>query len=150
MTQTTTGGIEALRAAITGSVIVAADEGYDEARRVWNAGIDRHPAVIARCRSTQDVVAAIALARELGLEISVRGGAHNAAGTAIVDDGLMVDLSELREVTVDPEARRVKVGGGALLSDMDAATQTTGSRCPPGWSAIPASGGSRWAAAWAG
>lgn len=132
MTQTATGGIEALRAAITGTVIVAADEGYDEARRVWNAGIDRHPAVIARCRSTQDVVAAITFARELGLEISVRGGAHNAAGTAVVDSGLMVDLSELREVTVDPESRRVRVGGGALLSDVDAATQSHGLAVPAG------------------
>ncbi|MGH4008968.1 MAG: FAD-binding oxidoreductase [Pseudonocardiaceae bacterium] len=132
MTQTTAGGIEALRAALAGSVFVPADEGYHEARRVWNAGIDRHPAVIARCRSTQDVVSAIALARDLDLEITVRGGAHNAAGTAVTDGGLMVDLSELREVTVDPQARRVRVGGGALLSDMDAATQDHGLAVPAG------------------
>lgn len=132
MTQTATGGIEALRTALTGSVFVPADGGYDEARRVWNAGIDRHPAVIARCQSTQDTVAAIAVAREQGWEISVRGGAHNAAGTAVGDGGLMVDLSELREVTVDPEARRVRVGGGALLSDMDAATQGHGLAVPTG------------------
>jgi FAD/FMN-containing dehydrogenase len=132
MTQTAAGGIETLRAAMTGLVLVPGDEGYHDARRVWNAGIDRHPAVIARCRSTQDVVAAITLARERGLEISVRGGAHNAAGTAVADDGLMLDLSELREVTVDPEARRVRVGGGALLSDMDAATQAHGLAVPAG------------------
>jgi hypothetical protein len=132
MTQTATGGIEALQAAMTGSVFVPADGGYDQARKVWNAGIDRRPAVIARCRSTQDVVAAIASAHEQGWEISVRGGAHNPAGTAICNDGLMIDLSELRDVTVDPEARRVKVGGGALLSDLDAATQAHGFAVPAG------------------
>lgn len=132
MTQTAAGEIEALRTAMTGLVFVPADEGYDQARRVWNAGIDRHPAVIARCLSAQDVVAAISVARERGWEIAVRGGAHNASGTAVCEGGLMVDLSELREVTVDPEARRVRVGGGALLSDMDAATQAHGLAAPAG------------------
>jgi FAD/FMN-containing dehydrogenase len=121
-----------LRAAITGSVVVPTDGGYDEARRVWNAGIDRYPAMIARCRSTQDVVATIAVARQHGLEISVRGGAHNVAGTAVSDDGLMIDLSELRKVTVEPQTRRVRVGGGALLSDMDAATQAHKLAVPAG------------------
>ncbi|MCA1706284.1 MAG: FAD-binding oxidoreductase [Actinobacteria bacterium] len=132
MTQTATEGVKDLRTGMTGSVFVPADAGYDDARKVWNADIDRHPAVIARCRSTQDVVAAIALAREQGWEISIRGGAHNTAGTAICDNGLMIDLSELREVTVDPEARRVRVGGGALLSDMDAVTQAHGLAVPAG------------------
>ncbi|MGH3824199.1 MAG: FAD-binding oxidoreductase [Pseudonocardiaceae bacterium] len=132
MTQTAAQGIDALRAAMTGSVSVPGDEGYDDARRVWNAGIDHHPAVITRCRSAKDVVAAIALAREQGLEISVRGGAHNPVGWAVCDDGLMIDLSELREVTVSPEARRVRVGGGALLSDLDAATQAHGLAVPAG------------------
>ncbi|MGH3671683.1 MAG: FAD-binding oxidoreductase [Pseudonocardiaceae bacterium] len=132
MTQTATGGIEDLRAAMNGPVFVPGDGGYDEARRVWNAGIDRYPAVIARCTSTQEVVAAIGMARAHGLEISVRGGAHNAAGTAVCDGGLMVDLSGLREVTVDPQARRVSVSGGALLSDMDGATQAHGLAVPAG------------------
>lgn len=117
---------------MTGSVSVPGDAGYHDARRVWNAGIDHHPAVIARCRSAQDVVAAIALARERGLEISVRGGAHNPMGMAVSDGGLMIDLSELREVTVDPDVRRVRVGGGALLSDVDAATQAHGLAMPAG------------------
>ncbi len=132
MTHTATRGVEALRATMAGTVLVPTDEGYADARRVWNAGIDRHPAMIARCRSTQDVVAAIACAREQGLEISVRGGAHNAGGTAVCDGGLMIDLSELRTVTVDPGARRVSVAGGALLADMDAATQAHGLAVPAG------------------
>jgi FAD/FMN-containing dehydrogenase len=132
MTQTAIGEVDALRAAIAGPVFVPTDAGYDDARKVWNAGIDRYPAAIARCRSTRDVVAAVALAREKRWEIAVRGGAHNAAGTAVCDGGLVIDLSELRQVTVDPEARRVKVGGGALLSDMDAATQRHGLAVPAG------------------
>jgi FAD/FMN-containing dehydrogenase len=132
MTQTATRGVEALRANMAGTVLVPTDGDYDDARTVWNASIDRHPAVIARCRSTQDVVAAVACAREQGVEISVRGGAHNAAGTAVCDGGLMIDLSELRDVTVDPDARRVRVGGGALLADMDAATQVHELAVPAG------------------
>jgi hypothetical protein len=123
MTQTISGDLEALRAAMSGPVFGPNDEGYDEARKVWNADIDRRPAVIARCTSTADVRAAIAFAQETGREISVRGGAHNAAGAAVCDDGLMVDLSLLNQVTVDPEARRARVGGGALQRDVDAATQ---------------------------
>lgn len=125
MAQTAARGVEALRATIAGTVLVPTDGEYDDARRVWNASIDRHPAVIARCRSTQDVVTAVACAREQGLEISVRGGAHNNAGTALCDGGLMIDLSELRDVTVDPEARRVRVGGGALLADTTQKTSST-------------------------
>ena len=122
-TQTISGDLAALRAAMSGPVFGPNDEGYDEARKVWNADIDRRPAVIVRCTSTADVRAGIAFAQEAGREISVRCGAHNAAGAAVCDDGLMVDLSLLNQVTVDPEARRARVGGGALLRDVDAATQ---------------------------
>ncbi len=132
MTQTISGDLGALRAAMGGPVFGPEDEGYDDARKVWNADIDRRPAVIARCTSTADVGAAIAFAREAGLEISVRGGAHNAAGAAVCDDGLMVDLSLLNQVTVDPDARRARVGGGALLRDVDAATQAHGLAVPVG------------------
>src|ERR1700704_1471254 len=102
MTQVVSGGIEELRAAMGGPVVAPGDADFDERRQVFNAEIDRRPSVIARCASTADVVAAIGFARMHGLELSVRGGAHNTAGTAICDDGLMVDLSLLNAVTVDP------------------------------------------------
>ena len=133
MTQTISGDLEALRAAMGGPVFGPEDEGYDDARKVWNADIDRRPAVIARCTSTADVQQPRSPSRsEAGLEITVRGGAHNAAGAAVCDGGLMVDLSLLNQVTVDPEARRARVGGGALQRDVDAATQAHGLAVPLG------------------
>ena len=132
MTQVAGDLIGELRADMDGPVIVADDAGFDEARRVWNAGINRYPAAIARCESAADVAAAVTFARSQGLDISVRGGAHNTAGTAVCDDGLMVDLTSMNTVTVDPEARRATVGGGALLSDLDAAAQAYGLAVPAG------------------
>jgi len=132
MTHAVIEDIAELRTDMNGPVLVAGEAGFDDARRVWNAGIDRYPAAIARCASTGDVVAAVNFAREHGLEVSVRGGAHNTAGTAACDDGLMIDLSAMSAVTVDPDRRRATAGGGALLADLDAATQAYGLAVPAG------------------
>jgi FAD/FMN-containing dehydrogenase len=124
--------LDEFRATFTGQVITPSDSAYDSARSVWNSEIDRRPAVIARCLNAADVSAAIGFAQRRGLEISVRGGAHNTSGSAVGDGGLMIDLSRLREVTVDPVGRHARVGGGALLADMDAATQAHGLATPAG------------------
>lgn len=125
-------GLDGLRAALDGTVLTAADAGYDDARTAWNAGIDHRPVVIAGCRSTADVVAAVGFGRERGLDISIRSGAHNVAGLAVADGGVMIDLREMNAVVVDAEARRARVGGGALLGDVDAATTAHGLACPFG------------------
>jgi FAD/FMN-containing dehydrogenase len=132
MTQTVSGGIEALRAAMDGPVILPGDSGYDDVRRVWNADIDRQPRAIAQCTSAGDVSAAVRSAQDLGLEIAVRGGAHSMPGHSVCNDGMMIDLSRLNQVTVDPDAKRARVQGGALLRDLDAATQAHGLAVPAG------------------
>jgi FAD binding domain-containing protein/berberine-like enzyme len=132
MTHTMRGSVSALRAAMTGPVIGPADPDYDQARRVWNAGIDRHPAMIAKCASPADVAAAVTFAGGHDLEITVRGGAHSMSGASVVDDGLMIDLSQLNQVSVDPQAKWARAGGGALLADLDAATQAYGLAVPAG------------------
>jgi FAD/FMN-containing dehydrogenase len=117
---------------MTGPVFGPDDPDYDEARTVWNAGIDRRLAVIAGCASAQDVVSAVAFAHKQGLEVAVRGGAHSVPGHCVGDAGLMIDLSRMNRVAVDPEAKRAHVGGGALGSDLDAATQAHGLAVPIG------------------
>ncbi|MGW5054059.1 FAD-binding oxidoreductase [Actinokineospora sp. NPDC004072] len=102
------------------------DPGYDEARQVWNAAVDRRPRLIARCSTDADVVAAVRLARERDLEIGVRCGGHNPVGFAVPDGGLMIDLRGHAEVRVDPAARTARVGGGAMLGALDSATQVHG------------------------
>jgi FAD/FMN-containing dehydrogenase len=127
MTRTLTEPLTSFRKAFDGHLITSEDQAtYDTVRALWNTEYDRRPAVIARCVSPSDVAASVNFAREQGLEIAVRCGSHHAAGVAACDDGLMIDLSLMRSVTVDPEARRVRVAGGALLGDMDAATQEHG------------------------
>ena len=126
MPQLVSADVENLRTTVTGEVIAPHDPGYDEARAVWNGDIDRHPAVIVRCASAGDVSAAIGFARSRNLEISVRGGAHNASGNSVTEGGLEIDLGAMRTVTVDPVARRAVVGGGATLADRDVATQAHG------------------------
>jgi FAD/FMN-containing dehydrogenase len=122
-----------------GQLITAEDSGYDQARAVWNHVIDRFPRVIACCRGTADVVAAVRFAREQDLEITIRGGGHNVAGTAVCDDGIVVDLSAMRAVEVDPADRRARVQGGALWGDVDQETQAHGLATTGGSSVTPGS-----------
>ncbi|TDU89319.1 FAD/FMN-containing dehydrogenase [Kribbella voronezhensis] len=132
MTQLADSGIGDLRTTIGGAVVAPADPGYDDARKVWNATIDQRPAVIVQARSVEDVSRAVGFARENGLEIAVRGGAHSPGGACTVEDGLVIDLSRLNQVTIDPVAKRARVGGGALLGDLDAAAQQYGLAVPAG------------------
>lgn len=124
--------VSALRTGFNGEVFTPRDNGYDSARAVWNAIIDRRPGLIARCRGVKDVIGAVKFARAQGLPVSIRGGAHNVAGHAVCDDGVMIDLSLMRSVRVDPDARRADVEGGAIWADVDRATQAFGLVTPGG------------------
>jgi FAD/FMN-containing dehydrogenase len=105
---------------------VPGEEGYDEAVGIWNAAIMRRPSIVVRCASDEDVVAALAFARGEALEISVRGGGHNYAGYALTDGGLMIDLTPMKTVAVEPDALRARCGGGVTWGELDAATQAHG------------------------
>lgn len=126
MTQVLDTAVTAFRQSFSGQVLTAPDPGYDQARSLWNGCFDRRPAVIARCCTAAEVAAAIAFARRHDLEISVRGGGHSFSGASAADGSLMIDLSQLRDVTVDPVARRVRCGGGTTGADLDAACQEYG------------------------
>ena len=121
-----------LRASIRGVAIGPADPGYDVVRRCFNALIDRRPAVMVRCRDADDVATALDFARSHGLEIAVRGGGHNPAGHCVVDGGLVIDLSLMRDVSVDPAASTARSQGGATWLDFDSATQAFGLVTPGG------------------
>jgi FAD/FMN-containing dehydrogenase len=124
--------IEDLKVATRGQVLLPADPGFDEARRIWNAMIDRQPAIIVRCAGVADVRRSVVFARDNGLPLAVRGGGHNIAGSAICDDGLVVDLSPMKSVRVDPAARRAYVEPGATLGDFDHEAQAFGLATPLG------------------
>ena len=124
--------IDGLRRSVAGEVLEPGDAGYDAARAVWNAMIDRRPAVIVRATGTDDVVAAVKVAAAHRMPVSIRGGAHNVAGHAVGEDGLMIDLSGMRGVRVDPDRRRAWVDGGATWGDVDVATQAFGLATPGG------------------
>jgi FAD/FMN-containing dehydrogenase len=115
-----------LAGSFRGELLLPTSPGYDTDRRIWNGAIDRRPACIARCRGAADVAAAVLFARDRGLEIAVRGGGHNVAGTAVCDDGIQIDLSAMRAVSVDPVERTALVQGGALWGDVDHETQAHG------------------------
>jgi FAD/FMN-containing dehydrogenase len=122
----TTPDISALRDRFRGALLRPGEEGYDEARRVWNGAVDRRPALIARCAGADDVQAAVRFARECDLPISVRGGGHSVLGHGVCDGGLMIDLAHMKAVTVDPAARRARAAGGVVWSELDLATQRHG------------------------
>jgi FAD/FMN-containing dehydrogenase len=124
--------VSRFREAFGGEVITPDDGGYDEARRVWNAMIDKRPAVVARPTSLADVVAAIRFGREHELVIAIRGGGHSMAGHSTCDGGIVIDLSRMRGVTVDPGRQTARANGGALLSELDRAGQEHGLVCPVG------------------
>jgi FAD/FMN-containing dehydrogenase len=118
-----TSALTALETVFSGDLIEPAHPGYEATRRVWNGSIDRHPALIAQCRTTDDVAAALHWARGVGLPVAVRSGGHSFPGLSVCDDGIVIDLRRLNHVAVDPSTRTVRVGAGALLGELDAATQ---------------------------
>jgi len=117
---------------LRGELIQRGDKGYNEARKVYNAMIDRHPGLIARCADVADVITAVNFGRENNLLVSVRGGGHNAGGLGVCDNGLVIDLSRINYTRVDPAARTVRVGGGCTWADVDHATHAFGLATPTG------------------
>src|SRR5215475_9776305 len=115
--------VAALRAKLRGRLLHPGDEGYDNGRLIWNGMFDKKPALIACCTSPGDVIAAVNFARETGMLTAVRGGGHNSSGSGSCDGGILIDLSGMKAVHVDPEARRAKVEGGATWADFDRVAQ---------------------------
>src|ERR687888_494887 len=133
--------VDAFAEKLHGGVTRPTDPDYDEVRALYNAMIDKRPALIARCADTDDVVAAVNFGREQGLDIAIRSGGHNGPGLGSVDDGLVIDLSGLKTITVDPDARTATIGGGCLLGDVDAATHEHGMATPVGILSTTGAGG---------
>jgi FAD/FMN-containing dehydrogenase len=132
MTEVLATGLDELRAVVRGGVIGRDDLEYDAARVLFNAMIDKRPELIVYCRDVADVIAAVDFARESGLDAAIRGGGHNGGGLGSVDDGLVIDVSLINNVRVDPDAGTVTAGGGALLGDVDHATNVFGLALPAG------------------
>src|SRR5580693_1694658 len=127
-----TAPVDELAAAVRGDLILPADPGYDQARAVYNAMIDKRPAAIVRCRDAADVVACVRFCRAHNIEVAVRGGGHNAAGLGVWDDALVIDLSLMRSTTVSPQDHTVRVDGGCTWADVDHATVAFGMATPSG------------------
>src|SRR5579883_2031366 len=126
------GTIAALRSKLRGSIALPGDDGYDAARTIWNATVDRRPGLVVRCLDTADVIHAVKLAQEEKLLIAVRSGGHNIAGNAVCDGGLLIDLSLMKSVNVDPASRIARAAPGATLADLDKETQAFGLATPLG------------------
>ncbi len=124
--------VQALRAGFRGPLIGPGDDGYDAARTVYNAMIDRKPGLVARCTSVADVIAAVNFARERNLLVAVRSGGHNGAGLGVCDDGIVIDLSLMKGIRIDPKERTARVDGGCTLGDVDHATHAFGLALPSG------------------
>lgn len=124
--------LDALAQAMRGPCIGPQDPRFEEARQVWNRGVEKRPAVIARCSGVADVIEAVNFARAQGLVVAVRGGGHNVAGNAVCDGGIVIDLGAMNHVSVDVAARRVRAGGGATIGDVDHETQAFGLAVPLG------------------
>lgn len=124
--------LETLKANFKGEIFLPEDGAYEDARKVWNAMIDKHPALIARCAAVSDVIHAVNFARGNALALAVRGGGHNIAGSAVCDDGIVIDLSNMKAASINSAARRGTIEGGATLAEFDAATQACGLATPLG------------------
>ena len=124
--------IRTFKAELRGQVLGPGDDGYDTARRVWNGMIDRRPAVIAKCVDVADVIGAVGFARDQQLAVAVRGGSHNVTGAAVCDGGLVVDLSRMKGIQIDPKARTARAQGGCTWGDLDHATHAFGLAAPGG------------------
>jgi FAD/FMN-containing dehydrogenase len=128
----TSDSLDAFRSSLRGPLLRPGDADYDEARLIWNGMMDRRPALIARCHGTGDVISTVNFAREHNILLAVRGGGHNVAGNACCDGGLMIDLSRINSVRVDPHNGIVRTGGGATLGELDRETQVFGLAVPAG------------------
>jgi FAD/FMN-containing dehydrogenase len=126
------GSLKSIRSSLAGRLCIKGEPGYDEARTIWNAMIDRSPGVVIRCASAADIVNAVRFANKHGLDIAVRGGGHNIAGNAVCDGGLLIDLSPMKSVHVHPAAMRARVDPGCTLADVDRETQAFGLVVPTG------------------
>jgi len=128
--------IETLKSKVKGQIVLPDDPNYNEVREIWNAMIDRKPAVIVQCAEADDVLHALSYARENGLEISIRGGGHNIAGSALCNNGVLIDFSHMKAIRVDAQKRRAYVEPGATLGDFDKAVQAHGLATPVGINSI--------------
>ncbi|MFM0291893.1 FAD-binding oxidoreductase [Paraburkholderia sp. RL17-383-BIF-A] len=132
MVNVSSSAVDELKTAIRGQVLLPGDPNFDQARSIWNAMIDRHPAIILRCAGVADVRQGVAFARDNGLPLAIRGGGHNIGGSALCDDGVVLDLTQMKSVRIDPAARRASVEPGATLHDFDHEAQAFGLATPLG------------------